>query len=275
MFLTMLKSVIAIRSKYYVSVLLQRLKIARVSQITPALAEVAGHGNTTDYSAFRADFYRYKAGENIKNDSLLREVDRLLPGTARVVSHPLWLLLSNRGAGELELIEYAQRLEPSLSQYLIKYDECTRAIAFRRLSKNHGCFKPGSKFLRKIDRRGLDELAALLIGIKSHELRCEYCVSWPLRELVMRFFIEISVMPEFNSVIEDLYKEAHGVLAEFSYVGKYDGEVCLAFAQQWARQELGHMLDIIKNVSSGRVSRGSKYSEILQCDRAVGCTSDD
>lgn len=271
----MLKSVIAIRSKYYVSVLLQRLKIARVSQITPALAEVAGHGNTTDYSAFRADFYRYKAGKNIKNDSLVREVDRLLPGTARIVSHPLWLLLSARGAGELELIEYAQRLDPNLNQYLLKCIESTRAIVFRSLSKSHGCFKAGSKFLRTIDRRGLDDLAALLIGIKSHELRCEYCVSWPLRELVMRFFIEISLMPEFNGVVEDLYKETHGVLAEFSYGGKYDGEICLAFAQQLARQELGHMLDIIKNVSSGRASHGGKYSEILQCDRAVDCASGD
>lgn len=270
----MLKSVIAIRSKYYVSVLLRRLKVDRVSQIAPALAGMAGHGNTTDYSKFRVDFYRYKAGENIKNDNLVREVDRLLPGTARVVSHPLWLLLSNRGAGELELIEHAQRLEPSLSQYLIKYDEGTRAIAFRRLSKNHGCFKPGSKFLRKIDRRGLDELAALLIGVKSHELRCEYCVSWPLRELVMRFFIEISLMPEFNGVFEDLYKEAHGVLAEFSCVGKYDGEVCLMFAQRLAREDPVFMLDTIKDVSSGRANHGGKYSEILQCDRAVDCTSD-
>ena len=269
----MFKSVIAIRSKYYVSVLLQRLKIDRASQIAPALAEVAGHRNTIDYSKFRADFYRYKSGENIKNESLVREVDKLLPGTARIVNHPLWLLLSARGAGELELIEYAQRLDPDLNQYLLKCDESTRAIVFRSLSKNHGCFKAGSKFLRTIDRRGLDDLAALLIGIKSHELHCEYCVSWPLRELVMRFFIEISLMPEFNGVVEDLYKETHGVLAEFSYVGKYDGEVCLMFAQRLAREDPVFMLDIIKNVSSGRASHGGKYSEILKCDRAVSCAS--
>lgn len=271
----MLKSVIAIRSKYYVSVLLRRLKVDRVSQIAPALAEMAGHGNTTDCSKFRVDFYRYKAGENIKNDSFVREVDRLLPGTARVISHPLWLLLSTRTAGELELIEYAQRLDPGLGQYLLKYDEGTRAIAFRSLSKNNYCFKSGSKFLRTIDRRGLDDLAALLIGVKSHELRCEYCVSWKLRELVVRFFVEINLMPEFDGVVEDLYKETHGLLAEFSCGSKYDGEICLDFAQQLARKELGHMLDFIKNVSAGRASRGRKYSEILQCDRAVDCASGD
>ncbi len=77
---------------------------------------MAGHWNTTDYSKFRADFYRYKAGENIKNESLVSAVDRLLPGTARIVSHPLWSLLSIRGTKEIELIELAQRLEPGLSQ---------------------------------------------------------------------------------------------------------------------------------------------------------------
>lgn len=263
----MLKSVIAIRSKYYVNVLLRRLKIDKISQIAPALAEMAGHGNTTDYSKFRADFYRYKAGENIKNESLVSAVDRLLPGTARIVSHPLWSLLSIRGTKEIELIELAQRLEPGLSQYLLKYDKKTHDIFFRSLPKNYGCFNSGSKFLRTIDRRGLDELAALLIGIKSHELRGKYCVSWHLRELVRRFFIEVSLMPEFNDIFESLYEEAHGVLAEFHYSGKYDGEAFLLFAQVLAREELGYVLDTIKDASSRRVGHEGKYSEILLCDR--------
>ncbi|MBM9950447.1 hypothetical protein JTL84_15400 [Pseudomonas aeruginosa] len=257
------------------NVLLRRLKIDKVSQIAPALAEMAGHGNTTDYSKFRADFYRYKAGENIKNESLATEIDRLLPGTARIVNHPLWSFLSICGAKEIELIELAQKLEPSLNQYLLKYDEGTCAISFRSLSKNHGCFKAGSKFLRTIDRRGLDDLAALLIGIKSHELRCEYYVSFRLRELVLHFFMEISLMPEFNGVVEGLYKETHGVLADLSYEGKYGGEGCFMSAKRMAREDPVFMLDVIKKISSSRASHVGKYSEILRRDRAFGCTSGD
>ncbi|MGB4074149.1 hypothetical protein [Pseudomonas sp.] len=268
-FFTLSDSVIAIRSKYFVNVLLRRLGVDKVSQITPALVEVAGAERGAVYSKFRADFYRYKRGENIKNDNLIKAVDKLLPGMARIVSHPIWSLLSTRDPEEAELIVLAQKLEPGLHQILLKHDEVTRAIDFRSFTKSRDWFSSGSKFLRAIDRRGLDELAALLIAVKAHELHGEYGESRSLRELVMYFFIEISLVSDFDGVTEDLYEEVHGVLAKVSSSNRRHGKAFLILAQMMAREEPWHMLETIRRVSAGRASHDEKYSVILRCNRAI------
>lgn len=274
-FFTLSSSVIAIRSKYYVSELCRRLGVDRVSQILPALAGMSTTESKMNYSKFRADLYRYKVGENIKNERLIRTIDRLLPGTARIIYHPIWQLLSTQAIEEVGLIALAQELEPGLPPLLLKYDEFARVIYFRSFSKDRNWFCPGSKFLRIIDRRSLDDLSALLIATKLHELHGEYSVSRLLRELVRYFFVEISLMPEFDGIIEGLYKEVCGVLAEIPCGGKCDGEVCLMLAQVLAAEAPERMLEVIQRVSAGRANRDGVYSEILRCNRAGECASGD
>lgn len=274
-FLTMLKSVIAIRSKYYVSELQRRLGVGKVSQILPALVERSHVGSEINYSIFRADLYRYRSGENIKNDLLIKAVENLLPGTARVISHPLWPLLSARAVEENQLIALAQALEPSLASALLKYDELTRAIYFRNFSKDRSWYRPGSKFLRIIDRRSLDDLAALLIAIKLHELHGEYGASRLLREVVRHFFVEISLTAEFECVAEDLYREVHGALAEVPFSGKCDKDVLLMFAQVMTAETPERMLGIIRRVSTDRATHVGEYSEILRCSRTAAYVSGD
>ncbi|WNF48438.1 hypothetical protein RHP75_08500 [Pseudomonas sp. SG20056] len=261
--------VIAIRGRYYVNVLLRRLGVRRVAQVTSALIEMAGYENATIYSKYRADFYRYMNGGNIKNENLVKAVDNLLPGTARIVHHPIWSLLSTRGAEKEVLIELAQKLQPNLHQFLLKYDEDTYAIDLRSLSKYRGWFRSGSHFLRTIDLRSLDELAALVIAIESHEMRGEYNVSRLLRELTKSFFVELSLMAEFDEIIEKLYEEVHRRISDVICGEKCDGEMFLMFAQILALEDSEWMLKIIRKVSAGRASHDGKYSEILRCNRAA------
>ncbi len=268
-FFTLSEPVIAIRSKYYVSELQRRLGVGRISQILPALAKMSPTESEINYLKFRADLYRYKSGENIKNERLTRAIESLLPGTARVIIHPIWPLLSTQSIEEMELIALAQGLELGLVSRLLKYDELTRDICFRSFSKDRNWYRPGSNFLRVIDRRSLDDLAALLIAIKLHELHGEYGVSRILRELVRHFFAEISLMPEFDRIIEGLYKEVHGVLAEVPFSGKCDEELFLMFAHALAAGAPEHMLGIIQNLSAGRAKHIGNYSEILRCDRTI------
>lgn len=261
--------VIAICSRYYVSVLLYRLGIERAGHIPAALKKVAGSATKNEYSKYRSDLYRYWDGENIRNPKLVTTIDELLPGTARILQHPIWPLLSIPSPQENELVSLAREIEPGLQKYILKYDEATRTVSFKNLSRDRHWFRGGSSFRQMIDRRGLDELAALLITTRAHEFQGAYRVSFYLRGMISEFFTEISQLREFRFVVIPLYMQVHKLFIETIYEHPHKRDGMLDHIQKNFPGSFDHMLGYIKRLSSVDMSQRSQYSQILKGNRTL------
>lgn len=259
--------VIAICSRYYVSTLLYRLGIERVGHIPKALKKTAGSATNNEYSKYRSDLYRYWDGENIRNPKLVKTIDELLPGTARILRHPIWPLLSIPNPQENELVSLAREIEPGLQQYILKHDEATRTVSFKNLSRDRHWFRGGSSFRQMIDRRGLDELAALLIATRAHEFQGAYRVSFYLRGIVSEFFAEISQLSEFKPVVIPLYRHVHKLFIDTIYKHPHKRDGMFDHIQTVSPVSLDHMLGFIESLSSIDMSQRSQYSHILKGNR--------
>ncbi|HCL3363326.1 TPA: hypothetical protein ACM2ZS_005058 [Pseudomonas aeruginosa] len=259
--------VMAIRSKYYIGVLLHRLGVKRVGHIPSALDRLAGVEWHESYDRYRCDFYRYRKGENIKNAGLEKSIDEILPGTARILHHPIWSILSKYITEKEELIQLAQGVEPGLQQYILKHDESTRDLVFRDYSGRGRILRAGSPFLQMIDRRGLDELAALLLIMRAHELRGAYSVSRAVRETITEFFAEISLMEEFSLVVAEMYMQVHRLFIGNTYKNPSKDDGLYDYVQAIGSVYLEHMLDVIERLGKRRMNHNGEYSYILRGKR--------
>lgn len=249
--------------------LLYRLGIEKVGHIPRALKEIAGNTDNFDYAQYRSDLFRYWDGGKIRNPELVRNIDVLLPGTARILNHPIWPLLSIPNQQESELVSLAREIEPGLQKYILKYDEATRTVSFKNLSRDRHWFSGGSSFRQMIDRCGLDELAALLIATRAHEFQGAYRVSFYLRGIVSEFFTEISQLNEFKHVAIPLYRQVHKEFIGTIYKHPHKRDGMLDHVQTVSPVNLDHMLDFIKRLSSIDMRQRSQYSHILKGNRAL------
>lgn len=267
-FFTLTAPAITIRSKYYVSVLLQRLEVANVARIPAALSELSGRERESLYLKYRSDFFRYWNGQNIRNERLVSDVDELLPGTARILCHPLWQLISGRATLEPELIFLARMVEPALQGFIYSHDPASQAGTLKNYSMDHRWLKKGAEFLRMIDRRGLDELTALLLIIRAHELQGACVVSYLLRRIVDDFFFEISRLETFKPIAILLYKQIHEALTkpvcngEKYYCRKLN---CMSESES----AFDFTLREVEANTSSCTSRDNQYSRILRCNRGA------
>lgn len=195
--------VIAIRSRYYVSILLKRLRVKRVAHIPRALA---GLSSDEPYKKYRNDFFRYWKGGNIKNGELVSAIDDLLPGTARALHHPIWILLSGGIFTKKDLVRLGQEIEIGLQQHILQYDESTGNIWLQDHSRNWRLLRDESPFLKSISRHGLDELATLLILMQTHERPDGYSALDLLAHEVYRCLVGISRKKEFEPIFAELYE---------------------------------------------------------------------
>lgn len=258
----------SIRSKYYVGVLLQRLEIKKVAQIPAALDGVLQTSGSNSFSRYRSDLFRYWNGANIKNPRLVSEVNRALPGTARILNHPAWALISEPIFIEGDLVRHAQLLDPGLHGYIIEYNEQDQEIRLKGFSSGNRWMRSNSKFLRTIDRRGLDELAALLILIRVQEIQGNYITAYRLRELLTDFFVEISHLREFQAVAAQIYRQVYQLFISV-YCKSSRSDLGLEFMIKNSRVDLQYTIGIIERISSREPSRNDVYSNILRGRRGL------
>lgn len=260
------KPVISIRSKCYMSALLKRLSVERVGHIPAALDALTGCAEEGAFLKYRCDFFRYCRGENIKNPELIRDIDTILPGTARLIRHPIWPLLSRPISDENELIALAQLVEPGLNQYILKYDEKTQNVFLKNFYLRSVLGKKGASFLRLLDRRGLDELAALLIVIRACEIQENHVSAYTLRERVVEFFIEISPLKEFAPVISSMYTEIHSLFMSSIYFDSKNNSESYNRSSPLYKN-LEHMLKTFEEFVAMDTDHDSPYSHILRGSR--------
>jgi hypothetical protein len=266
-FLILPEPVRSIRSKYYIGVLLQRLEIKRVAQIPAALDGLLQISGSDSFLRYRSDLFRYWNGANIKNSRLVSEINYALPGTARILIHPVWELISEPIVIEDGLVRLAQMLDPGLHRYIIEYNDLTQEITFKDFSMRRLLVNSGSKFLRSIDRRGLDELAALLILIRAQEMQGNYVASYHLRELLTDFFAEISRLGEFQAVAAQIYRQVYKLFIGVFYKSA-KSDFGLEFMLKNSRIDLGYTISVVERISSREPSRNDPYSNILRGARS-------
>jgi hypothetical protein len=252
----------SIRSKYYVGVLLQRLEIKRVAQIPAALDGRLKIEKPDSFARYRSDLFRYWNGANIKNSKLVSEINRALPGTGRVLTHPVWELISKPIVMEIDLVRLAQKLDPGLHGYIIEYNEQDQEIKLKGFSTGRRWMRSGSKFLRTIDRRGLDELATLLILIRAQEVQGNYLASHHLRKLLIDFFWEISRLGEFQAVAVQIFRQAYELFVGVFYRSTRN-DLGLEFMLKNNRINLDYTVNAIEEISSREPDRNDPYSHIL------------
>lgn len=257
----------SIRSKYYVGVLLQRLEVKRVAQIPAALDRRLKTSRSDSFSRYRSDLFRYWNGANIKNEKLVSEINCALPGTGRILTHSVWELISKPIVMADDLIRLSQKLDPGLHRYIIEYNEQDQEITLKEISTGSRWMRSDSKFLRIIDRRWLDELAALLILIRAQEVQGNYITAYRLRELLTDFFVEISHLREFQEVAAEIYRQVYQLFISV-YCKSSRGGLGLEFMIKNSRVDLQYTVGIIEQISSREPSRKDAYSNILRGRRS-------
>lgn len=258
----------SIRSKYYIGVLLQRLEIKRVAQIPAALDGRLKTSRSDSFSRYRSDLFRYWNGANIKNENLVSEINCALPGTGRILTHSVWELISKPIVMENDLIRLAQKLDPGLHRYIIEYNEQDQEITLKGFSAGSHWMRSGSRFLRIIDRRGLDELAALLILIRAQEIQGDYLASHHLRKLLTDFFWEISRLGEFQAVAAQIFRQAYKLFVGVFYKSA-KGDLGLEFMLKNSLIDLDYTVSTIERISSRESDRNDPYSHILGGARSL------
>jgi hypothetical protein len=167
---------------------------------------LAGPGGIV-FSKYRSDLYRYWNSKSLKNTKLLDSITFLLPGMSSIYSHPIWELLSLQITEERNLVALAQLLDPKLLPYLIYKCPKSSAILIRKYSHAEYLFKKNSQFLRLISRCTLDELAALLILMRAHELCGLYKISHALKKTVIDFFLELAKPGKYRHTLGNIFEQ--------------------------------------------------------------------
>lgn len=136
----------------------------------------------------------------------------------------------------------------------------------KNYSGSNWLFKTTSRFMQMIDRRGLDELAALLLIMRAHEFQGDYGVSLCVREIIVEYFIEISRLSEFKPIASQLYLQVHGVFVGNTYRHPYKGEVMYDAVRNSLASSLNYVLWTIGQ-SKRRMGNSDAYSHILKRNR--------
>lgn len=65
-------------------------------------------------------FYKKQRGETIRDQHFVFDLDKKLPGTARMLFNPLWALLANKQLTEAEALAYAEYFPPSIRRFFMR-----------------------------------------------------------------------------------------------------------------------------------------------------------
>lgn len=161
--------------------------------------------------------YRYARGATIsisRNKSMIDAVENELPGTRRILEHPLWPVINNPSAGLDELMSYIDRLDLDIVRRLVKTDKITG----EKIRKN---IKSTDQLYRISLHGNLDALTALLIIIREAEIenRLEIYIrsKWVATQLYLRlltFYPLRKVAAELYAAIYDGYIGKNSPLPE-------------------------------------------------------------
>jgi hypothetical protein len=103
-------------------------------------------------------------GVPVKDKNFIKEMNDLQPGTARILSHPLWDILFNPQATSDEIYQYMDRLEPRIKNKLFSYNTTSGLIQRKELRLRSHVY-----YIAKLNN--IDALACLLMLARESEIK--------------------------------------------------------------------------------------------------------
>lgn len=154
--------------------------------------------------------YKYDKGVRVRGRKFVDMIEAGLPGTKRLLTHPLWEILGNPNATNQQLSEYIEALELSVKQKLFVYDKKDGVYKRRDLKKVREIYYISMK-------NNLDALACLLILVREFEIKEQvdpYIIcKWEAYYLLAR----IGLFPPLKDLVASIYKYMYPL-----FIGKND-----------------------------------------------------
>jgi hypothetical protein len=159
-------------------------------------------------SQYSRCMYKYDKGAKIRNGEFSEMIEAGLPGTKRLLNHPLWKILGNPNADIVQLSNFTEDLDLNVRQKLFTLDKRDGIYKRRELKKLKDIY-----YISLINN--IDALACLLILIREFEIKKHIdpynMCKWEAYLLLMR----LALFQPLNSLIYPIYK-----LIYPSFIGK-------------------------------------------------------
>gem|GEM_PF-1279948 len=164
-------------------------------------------GYSSSYAHGSRRLYKNYKGVQIKDSALIQDVENDLPGTKRLLFHPLWNILKNPNATLDEIVLYMDGLDLEMKGKLFRVDPISK-ISVRKDLDSYGSIYYVAK------DNSLDALACLLMFIRESEIKKRvqaYIISkWETIFLIYR----LSIIPPFNDIMPLLYPAVFNLFIE-------------------------------------------------------------
>jgi len=146
--------------------------------------------------------YKNHRGAKVRDKNFIERIEESLPGTRRLLTHPLWKILENPNSSSQQLLKYAEDLDIDIKQKIFVLDKRDGAYKRRELKR--------VRELKYISmRNNLDALACLLILIREFEIKelvDPYTVcKWEAHYLLGRIGLFSPVKDLASSIYEYMY----------------------------------------------------------------------
>jgi hypothetical protein len=109
-------------TQYWAGEILERSGANSINHLPIRLQEL-GDSRDPAYKTKSKYWYNKFNGQRVRNDQEINRVDFLLPGTVRVIYHPIWQLLDIPKIEPFELLPLVERLPSEYQQLLLNRDK--------------------------------------------------------------------------------------------------------------------------------------------------------
>lgn len=195
----------SIASKLYAQTIRHRMGGMSFGKIERELLDDRESSDPNFWVHYPRRLYRYAKGApiNLKRSKLMVDtIEAVLPGTKRILEHPLWLLLANPEASLVELDSYIVMLDPALINRLLTTDRVTGTRTWRKWTDS-------SQLYRISMFNNLDALAALIILTRVCEIKKWVHPHIEAKWTTMHLISRLASFRPFMFIAEEVYHLVH------------------------------------------------------------------
>lgn len=149
-----------------------------INQIPDYLAKVGDNRNVESRKRSKY-WYKKMDGQRLRTQAEIAKIDRILPGTGRILCHPVWSLLESKQLTSNRLLQIASKLPFNLQRQIL--NNCQTAI------------RPPRSLNKILTNTNLDGLCALLLLYLERKNERNAAIYFSMgASLILRFFCKKS-----------------------------------------------------------------------------------
>lgn len=201
--------------------------------------------NSRDYwEQYPRRCYRFRAGRETPGDKFIDRVERKVPGTKRVIQHPLWWVLDNPESDLESVHQQMRQLEPNVYRRLFQRSRKHGPSPRRKLRTP---FQVGN-----IGRvKNLDALAGLLLLLRETELNNQHDYNLECQEQILELLERLSSFSPYSAISEPL---SELIIERFLNTGPNSKQTAPADKTEIQRKAFENALTIRAAMQQGYIS---------------------